>query len=305
MEQKQQKRPVIGICGEDKPYPAIHAMMTQIRSAGGVPVFLGNHGSRDAHADFNKIDAIAFMGNKHDIDPRHYSETNNTHTKSEEMTDAGKSRANYEYALMQNAIDEKMPILGICGGMQRLNVLLEGTLTQHIPEIIADDKHNQKKFDIPSFSPVHPISLIADTTLAEIGASIPSAQCFYIPDDDPLRFEENSFHHQAVNKLGNGLRACAVADDTKPDGSKLIEAIEADPEGCYGNQFMLGVQWHPEYGASELGPAIARRVVTEAAEYAKAHQRTHDYRDILTENIKSTVSPDTLVHTVASQTLTK
>ena len=113
-----------------------------------------------------------------------------------------------------------MPVLGICGGQQLLNVVLGGTLVQHIPDQIADAlAHEQPN---PRDQPGHTVAITPDTLLHRItGLETMSV---------------NSAHHQAVDKPGSG----AVVDAVAPDG--VIEGIEMP-----GRRFCLGVQWHPEF----------------------------------------------------------
>jgi putative glutamine amidotransferase len=132
-----------------------------------------------------------------------------------------------------------MPILGICRGAQALNVACGGTLHQHLPEVAGGAiVHRQAD---PGCATAHAIDVLAGSRLARVVGS--------------KRLEVNSFHHQAVDRLGAGLRACAHA----PDGT--IEAIE-DPT----RRLVLGVQWHAEMlieGRSHL--SLFQELVAEAS----------------------------------------
>jgi putative glutamine amidotransferase len=111
-------------------------------------------------------------------------------------------------------------VLGICGGQQLLNVVLGGTLIQHIPDEIADAlAHEQPN---PRNEPGHTVRIVPGTLLHRITGA--------------TEMSVNSAHHQAVKKVAPG----AVVDATAPDG--VIEGIEAT-----GKRFCLGVQWHPEF----------------------------------------------------------
>jgi putative glutamine amidotransferase len=111
-----------------------------------------------------------------------------------------------------------MPILAICRGTQALNIVRGGTLNQHLPELSTEISHRQ---DIPSDQASHAVAVDPDSRLAAaLGGS---------------EIDVNSFHHQAIDRLGEGLRISARA----PDGT--IEAVE-DPS----RPFLIGVQWHAE-----------------------------------------------------------
>jgi putative glutamine amidotransferase len=129
-------------------------------------------------------------------------------------------RTAFELAITRGALAGDMPVLGICGGQQLLNVVLGGTLIQHIPDEIRDAlAHEQPN---PRDESGHDISVTPGTLLYKItGTSTMSV---------------NSAHHQAVRTIGKGI----VVDAVAPDG--VIEGIEAP-----GKRFCLGVQWHPEF----------------------------------------------------------
>jgi putative glutamine amidotransferase len=125
----------------------------------------------------------------------------------------------FEYAVVRQALDLGLPILGICRGAQALNVACGGTLHQHLPDVPGTTlTHRQCE---AGESITHDVDVVAATKLRRIVRS--------------PRLGVNSFHHQAVDRLGDGLRVSARA----PDGT--IEAIE-DPR----RPFVLGVQWHAE-----------------------------------------------------------
>ena len=115
-------------------------------------------------------------------------------------------------------------VFGICGGQQLLNVVLGGSLIQHIPdEVAAPLAHEQPN---PRTEPGHVVYVTEGTLLRHIVGA--------------RELPVNSAHHQAVKALGPGVKVNAVA----PDG--VIEGIERD-----GGAFCLGVQWHPEYAISD------------------------------------------------------
>lgn len=276
-------QPVVGISAINGDGDSVRAMITQVAASGATPLLLSNFPARDPEADIAKIDALVLMGNPLDIDPARYGAARHPETKSEADSEAGRARAAYEYAILEKALAQKMPVLGICGGHQRLNVLLGGTMHQHVPDLVGHEHHAQHRAGIPPFVPVVPIAIERGTRLAEIADGV---EALYAPAhaaDQTLM--ENSMHHQAVDQLGEGLRAAAFADAFEQEGQKkrLIEAIEADPSGPLAGQFVLGVQWHPEFSASPLGPAITKTLVQEAEAYAAAGNRKHPAGEALAE----------------------
>lgn len=268
-------RPVIGISGGNADSASVRAMMTQIASTGAIPLFLGNHGKRSAANDIEKIDALVVMGNNKDIDPAKYGQQKHAKTNSELDTPEGRARAEYEEQLITLALEKKMPYLGVCGGMQRLNVLCGGSLHQHVPDMVGNDDHAQQAHNIAPFVPVQLVHLQEDSLLAEIGNKNGEEHWgdrilkLFVPTHKNYDYAENSMHHQAVNEPGAGLRPSAYSQDG------ITEAIETDPNGPFKDQFVLGVQWHPEFSASELGAKIATRMNEEAQKFAKAHNRQH------------------------------
>jgi putative glutamine amidotransferase len=130
----------------------------------------------------------------------------------------------FEYAVVREALGRELPILGICRGAQALNVARGGTLHQHVPDVVGDGILHRQTDD--ARLPTHLVEVVPGTRLAGVlGAT---------------RLAVNSFHHQAVDRLGAGLRVCARAHDG------TVEAIE-DP----ARPFHVAVQWHAETLAGE------------------------------------------------------
>ncbi len=268
-------KPVIGISGVNANSQSVRAMITQVAASGGTPLFLSNFAERDAATDITKIDGLIVMGNSYDIDPARYGDPEHPETANEKDSPEGRARADYEFAIMEKAVEMKMPLLGICGGHQRINVLRGGTLHQHVPDLVGHEKHAQFKQNIAPFVPVMPVSIKADTLLASIADDIHSV---YTPTHGASTVVmENSMHHQAINKVGDGLHASAFSDEYREGDitRNIIEAVEPDPNGELKDQFILGVQWHPEFSASPLAPRITARLVKAASTYATENKRTH------------------------------
>jgi len=189
-----------------------------IVAAGGVPVLLPHEGAAVA-SYLALVKGLVVTGGAFDVDPslfgaaaRHASVT------------LKERRTDFELAITRAALQRDLPVLGICGGQQLLNVALGGTLVQHIPdEVPGALAHEQPN---PRTEPGHTVTIAKGTLLHRIAGAETLAV--------------NSAHHQAVKDPGQGLIIDAVADDG------VIEGIEAP-----GRRFCLGVQWHPEYLLSD------------------------------------------------------
>lgn len=190
-----------------------------VERAGGLPVLLPHHANQAA-AYLDRIDGLVVTGGAFDVDPALFgapSRHPSVVLKSE--------RTRFELAIVAGALERDLPILGICGGAQLLNVVLGGTLIQHIPDEVAGAlAHEQPN---PRTEPGHTVTVVAGTGLAAIAGT----------NTLPV----NSAHHQAVKAAALGC----VVNTLAPDG--VIEGIE-DPH----RRFCIGVQWHPEYA---IGPA--------------------------------------------------
>ncbi|TAN55224.1 MAG: gamma-glutamyl-gamma-aminobutyrate hydrolase family protein [Rhodospirillales bacterium] len=188
-----------------------------VARAGGVPILLP-HEPELAEAYLSTIQGLIVTGGAFDVDPALFGATTRHATVKLKTR-----RTQFELAIVQGALKRAMPVLGICGGQQLLNVALGGTLIQHIPDEIENAlAHEQPN---PRTEPGHDVAIVPGTHLAAISkaASIPV----------------NSAHHQAVKKLAPSL----IVNATAKDG--VIEGFEYP-----GHRFMIGVQWHPEYAVS-------------------------------------------------------
>jgi putative glutamine amidotransferase len=184
-----------------------------VEEAGGLPVVLPplEHDAISPLVD--RLAGICLSGGP-DLDPAAYEAAPDPHLGPVEPDlDA------FEFAVARRADELSIPVLGICRGCQALNVARGGSLHQHLPDVTDGSvKHRQKE---SGREPTHTVAVEGASQLAEIVGA------------DEL--DVNSFHHQAVDRVGRGLRAVAWA----PDG--VVEAIE-DPDA----QLYLGVQWHAE-----------------------------------------------------------
>jgi putative glutamine amidotransferase len=186
-----------------------------VEVAGGIPVLLPPHLSEQARdALWDRLDGVLLTGGG-DIAPVRFNEPAH-HT----LIDVSPLRDALELDIVERAVKDGVPLLAICRGLQVVNVALGGTLYQDLPT----DKpgavaHSQQE---PRDQPTHAVKVLGEgPRLASIvGMS---------------ELEVNSFHHQAIKRLGDGLRDVAWA----PDG--VIEAVEMEGDG-----FVIAVQWHPE-----------------------------------------------------------
>lgn len=162
------------------------------------------------------LDGLIITGGR-DVDPAAYG-----HPPHEACDEPAADRDAWEFALLSGALRSGMPVLGICRGAQILNVALGGTLHQHLPDVLGHRGHQQGNA-VFSTSTVRtaPGSRLAGLIGTEI-----QAQCY---------------HHQAVDRLGEGLVISAV------DGEGVVEAVELPAQN-----FVLGVQWHPEETLDDL-----------------------------------------------------
>jgi putative glutamine amidotransferase len=201
------RKPVIGIttCSRLDDY------VESVRRAGGDPLVLDWAGSVDDA--LAKSDAVLLTGGP-DVDPVRYSAEPHPETKP-----AQAERDRFELELASKALQHDTPLLGICRGMQVLNVAAGGTLVQDIPtELRTTVSHDVKN---PKDALAHRVTVQPLTRLARLLGTTDVAV--------------NSRHHQAVRTTGNGLVVTAVA----PDG--VVEAIER-PD----SRFCVAVEWHPE-----------------------------------------------------------
>ena len=146
-----------------------------------------------------------------DVNPARYGEA-----AQPECGAPDDARDALEFAALDEAFQRSLPVLGICRGMQVINVKYGGTLLQHIPQVEA---HHHRYRSEQSMA-VHPVDVLPGSQLACITTI--------------RRTLVNSRHHQAVSRLGNGLVTSAVAPD------ETVEALEC------GHGYVMAVQWHPE-----------------------------------------------------------
>ncbi len=193
-----------------------------------------------------RCDAVLLPGSKADIDPAKYSTPRDPHTNP---ADAARDRV--DELLLQDAYNMKKPVLGICYGLQSLNVYRTGTLVQHIESKINHEAGRK----VPL---AHTVNVEAGSKLAEI---LPTATSVAV----------NSSHHQSADVVGDGLRVVARCPD---DG--IIEAVE----GTSPDHFVLAVQWHPERSVDDDEPSRAIFRALVAAARAKHKELAGEFESV-------------------------
>lgn len=187
-----------------------------VEAAGGIPVLLPPvPGIENAIA---RLDGLLLSGGG-DIDPARYGADADPRSAS-----IHSDRDAAEFALIEAATAQRLPVLGICRGLQVINVALGGSLHQHLPDLVGNDSHSPELAGYGS----HKVSVASGSQLAAVLSRSEAA----VP----------THHHQAVNRLGAGLVATAWTDDG------VTEAVEYDQQDGHHGQFMMAVQWHPEAG---------------------------------------------------------
>lgn len=199
------------------------------------------------------IDGLMLIGGA-DIDPASYGEQAHPET-----VDTVPERDAFEIALTRAAIARDMPVLGICRGMQLINVARGGTLHQHVPERYGHHEHRRV---VGSFDGADHDVLLAEGSLAARAAG-------------ELRHATKSHHHQAVERLGEGLTVSGRS--TLDDLPEAIEMDGSEPSRPSDRRFVLGVQWHPEADTASrvIGAFVAAAAAAAAGGAASARAFTH------------------------------
>jgi gamma-glutamyl-gamma-aminobutyrate hydrolase PuuD len=232
----RRNRPLIGVTAYEVPASFSHwrdmpTMMVPagyahaVSAAGGMAVVIPPAGGTSELLD--RVDGLVFSGGS-DIDPALYGQTPRPETGP-----VVRHRDDSELELLRAALERGVPVLGVCRGMQLINVALGGTLLQHLEET-GDVVHKGP----PGTFTTHAVDVMPGTLLhGMVGGGVRVHSC----------------HHQGIERLGEGLAVTAHAPD------RVVEGIEAT-----GEAFAVGVLWHPEEHA-ELGGPLFRGLVDAAA----------------------------------------
>ena len=242
-------RPLIGIVPDYKEgspsgystreYYALRANYVEmINKAGGAAILLTyDYDLIDSYLE--SLDGLMVVGGYFDIHPKRYGEE-----KIHPTVKLNDVREKFEHELGTRAIKTQLPMLGICNGMQLINVLHGGKVIQHIPDEGKFIDHEQSH--IEGFNDYH--KEYHDVEIAK------NSQLFSIVGAEKIK--TNSSHHQAAKNAGHGLQIAAQASDG------VIEAVEKP-----GHSFCIGVQWHPEFEVSAADRKIFEAFVEAAKKY--------------------------------------
>lgn len=235
-------RPIIGISAnfiEDKQQIMIRETYTNaVIEAGGLPFILPTVSNDEVICEMlSAMDGLLLSGGG-DVDPAYYHEA-----RKPECGEASPRRDDFEFRIARKALELRMPIFGICRGIQVLNVVYGGKLIQDLPSTfsIPLERHRQPE---PYNAYWHEVFLTEGGLLSRVTGL--------------EKTMANSMHHQAIDVLGSAL----VIEGESPDG--IIEAVSDSK-----NPAVFGVQFHPEYLTenSEFAKALFSYFVKMAAEY--------------------------------------
>jgi putative glutamine amidotransferase len=216
-----------------------------VRGAGGEPVRIElDQTPVQVMKQIERCDAVLLPGSRADVDPQKYRANRHEKTAS-----ADAQRELVDDLLLQDAYNMHKPVLGICYGLQSLNVYRSGTLVQHIESAID---HSAGR----AVAKAHSVKIEPESRLAEIvGASVGASKTVAV----------NSSHHQSADTVGDGLRVVACAAE---DG--IIEALE----GITPGHFVLAVQWHPERSVNDA-PELAESAKAIFGAFIEAARAKH------------------------------
>ena len=224
-----------------------------VEFAGGEPVRIPlDRTPAEVRALIERCDGVLLPGSNADIDPARFQQARSPHTAK-----ADPRRDDVDTLLLDDAYARRKPMLGICYGLQSLNVYCKGSLVQHIPDFLREATRAKVNHEAGrKVAIAHSVEVTGDSLLAKI---IGKADRNQKPNDgSSIVVPVNSSHHQSAEAIGAGLRIVARCPD---DG--IIEALE----GTAPDHFVLAVQWHPERSVDE--DEASRRLFRALIEAAK------------------------------------
>lgn len=200
--------------------------------AGGEPIRIPlDRTPAEVRTLVERCDGVLLPGSNADIDPLRFQQARLPHTAK-----ADPRRDDVDTLLLDDAYARRKPVLGICYGLQSLNVYLKGALVQHIPDFLPEATRAKVNHEAGrTVAVAHSVEVLGGSLLAKIIGKNDRDQRFH--DGSPIIVPVNSSHHQSADAIGEGLRIVARCPD---DG--IIEALE----GTAPDHFVLAVQWHPE-----------------------------------------------------------
>jgi putative glutamine amidotransferase len=222
--------------------------------AGGEPVRIPlDRTPAEVGAFMDRCDGVLLPGSNADIDPGRFQQARSPHTAKSDPR-----RDDVDTLLLDDAYAGRKPVLGICYGLQSLNVYCKGSLIQHIPDFLPEATRSKVNHEAGrTVAIAHSVEVSGDSLLARIIGKADSNQ--KSSDGSSIVVPVNSSHHQSADALGEGLRIVARCPD---DG--IIEAVE----GTATDHFVLAVQWHPERSVDE--DEASRKLFRALIEAAKA-----------------------------------
>ena len=228
----KETKPIIGITTDIKEgnYEIEEKYAIAIANAGGIPVLIPSipDDSELIVETVARIDGLLLPGSR-DMDPKYYNEE--PHPKLRPMS---LERTKMEFAVLEETLNRELPVVGICGGMQLLNVFYGGTLYQDIYAFLPDSIPHEKGAQ-------HEVTISKDSRLYKIvGAD---------------KVGVKSYHHQSVKDIGEGLIQNAQTED------EIVEGIESTD-----NSYVLGIQWHPELEDGEVSSRIFKSFIDQCRE---------------------------------------
>jgi len=239
-DQPASRRPVVGLTTylQDAAWGVWNARaallpedyVSMVVAAGATPVLLPPHGTDPGVLDL--LDGLVLTGGA-DVGPERYGHEPHVRTQSQPWRDE------HEFTLLAAARDRGLPVLGICRGLQVINAAAGGTLHQHVPEVVGTDAYQPAPGEYGEVV----ARTVPGTRIAQIVGESVTAPCY---------------HHQSVDRVGDGLTVTAQADDG------TIEVLE----GPEDQPWLLAVQWHPEHNPVDV--RVMRAFVTQAQAHAEA-----------------------------------
>jgi len=223
-----------------------------VELAGGEPVRIPlDREPEEVMKIIEECDGVLLPGSPADVDPAKYDASR--HPKTEE---ADARRDTVDELLLQDAYNMHKPVLGICYGLQILNVYRSGTLLQHIESHVNHEAGRKIKI-------AHPIEIDPDSRLAELVVAEHAVTNSGNTSSPRIVLPVNSSHHQSANAIGDGLRIVARSVE---DG--VVEALE----GTSPDHYVMAVQWHPERSVEDdkTSRAIFEGLIEAAKQHSKA-----------------------------------